>query len=56
MFVNENACVGCAACIAACKKGAITVFGTASIDLSKCTDCGLCALHCPNDAIMGDAK
>lgn len=61
MFVKESACVGCAACIAACRKEAISVFGVASIDQSKCTACGACALHCPNDAITtagsdGDAR
>lgn len=44
----KNGCIGCKMCEKACEAGAITVTDFhASIDYSKCTDCGACAEKCP---------
>ncbi|MDR1542743.1 MAG: 4Fe-4S dicluster domain-containing protein [Clostridiales bacterium] len=51
-----GACRGCLAhrCEDACKRGAINFdhHYTASIDKSKCIECGLCAKVCPYSAII----
>lgn len=51
-----SACRGCLAhrCEESCRRGAIT-FGSdqkASIDKSKCVECGMCAKTCPYKAII----
>lgn len=44
----KNGCIGCKMCEKVCESGAITVNDFhASIDYSKCTDCGKCAEKCP---------
>lgn len=44
----KNGCIGCMICEKNCPSNAITVTDYhASIDYSKCTDCGLCAQKCP---------
>lgn len=44
----KNGCIGCKMCEKTCESGAITVTDFhASIDYSKCTDCGKCAEKCP---------
>lgn len=44
----KNGCIGCKMCEKACEAGAITVTDFhASIDYSKCTDCGTCIEKCP---------
>ncbi len=51
-----NACRGCLAhyCEQACNKGAITFdrYYMASIDKTKCVECGACAKACPFSAIV----
>lgn len=54
--VNQPACTGCAACVAVCPFGAISLVvrngnPTASIDMSMCRDCGLCVGCCPVGAL-----
>lgn len=45
-------CIGCMKCQKNCEAGAITVANSlASIDLSKCTNCGKCAEVCPSKCI-----
>ncbi len=45
-------CIGCKICEKNCPTGAITVSDyVASIDQSKCTECGLCAEKCPRKII-----
>ena len=51
--VAWQTCVGCGACMAVCKNGAIRLvqdvegFPYAVINHSKCTNCGLCKRTCP---------
>ncbi len=49
----EYGCVGCGACMAACRKGAIDfdANGVARVDRGKCVGCGLCAKACPQGII-----
>ena len=51
-----NACQGCLAhkCQDSCKFNAITIntSGKASIDKTKCKECGLCSKNCPYGAII----
>lgn len=45
-------CIACQKCVKACPSSAITVTGNlASIDPEKCTNCGQCALICPQKCI-----
>lgn len=51
---NENRCIGCGACIAACPEGdviGIVDFETQLINPSHCLGHGACAAACPMDAI-----
>lgn len=48
----EVGCIGCKMCEKVCEFGAITVKDNlASIDYSKCTDCGKCVEKCPRKII-----
>ncbi len=48
-------CIGCRLCEKACQSGAIKVTNNvASIDYSKCTQCGLCAEKCPRKIIINE--
>jgi len=49
--VDTTRCTGCAACIAVCPMGVITVDAVASIDTSNCAGCGLCVDECLQQAI-----
>ena len=46
--VCKNGCIGCKICEKKCPEGAITVSNNfATIDYSKCTQCGICVAACP---------
>ena len=51
----EQGCVGCQACVNACRKGAISLNerGVAHVDQDACVGCGLCTQLCHFDAIGG---
>ncbi|NHI94197.1 MAG: 4Fe-4S dicluster domain-containing protein [Candidatus Lokiarchaeota archaeon] len=49
--LNAEACQGCGTCVDRCQFGAITLDGTAIIDLDKCFGCGNCVLTCPEEAL-----
>ena len=48
-----DGCIGCGACIQACKLGAIFLneYGAAEVDEEKCIACGKCAKVCPQEII-----
>ena len=51
---NENRCIGCGACIAACPEGGVidmVDFETRLVNPSRCLGHGACASACPMDAI-----
>lgn len=49
----EYGCLGCGACVSACRKDAIHLNdrGVAQVDRSSCIGCGLCAKACPQRII-----
>ncbi|MBE6853240.1 MAG: RnfABCDGE type electron transport complex subunit B [Ruminococcus sp.] len=53
----KNGCIGCKICEKNCESQAITVTDFhASIDYSKCTNCGVCAEKCPVKVIEYPVK
>lgn len=51
MYQKMN-CIHCGRCIAACKKGAISVNNKDYIDRDICTACGECVNVCPSSALV----
>ncbi|MCR5290933.1 MAG: monomeric [FeFe] hydrogenase [Treponema sp.] len=53
-YLVTNACQGCLArpCMMNCPKKAITVGKQATIDATKCINCGMCMQNCPYHAII----
>jgi NAD-dependent dihydropyrimidine dehydrogenase PreA subunit len=53
LFINQELCDGCGACVEACPNEAISVLdGKAGIDELLCTSCESCASLCPVGAIQ----
>jgi len=48
---RHKRCIGCGACLAACRYGAIIRGNDRRVDYSRCTACGDCAKACPGDAL-----
>ncbi len=52
-LVTSDACTGCAACVDACSRRALSFsadeqgFYRPLLDRARCTDCGACSQHCP---------
>jgi NAD-dependent dihydropyrimidine dehydrogenase PreA subunit len=52
IFIDEDKCSGCAACLEACPEGAIVLRGSvAAIEQERCTGCADCLSACPEAAI-----
>lgn len=51
--VCEQGCVGCGACVAACKFGAVSIndHGVAVVDRELCRGCSMCMRKCPRGVI-----
>lgn len=50
--VNAQKCIGCGACEAHCRFGAISVKnGTAAVNEYACEGCGVCSFVCPAEAV-----
>jgi len=57
IWYAKSMCVGCKACVAACKANAIGWDEKgARIDQDRCTRCGKCTVACPTGAIRFDGK
>ena len=52
VVVDEDACVGCEACVPICPVEAISIEDDkAVIDQDLCTECEACVVECPVEAI-----
>lgn len=51
LLFRPERCVRCAACVAACPRGAVVLELPGRIDRSRCDDCGECVLACPSSAL-----
>ncbi|MEJ5309694.1 MAG: 4Fe-4S binding protein [Anaerolineae bacterium] len=49
--VDEDACIGCGACVEKCQFGALSVDGIAHVDGMRCVGCGVCTVACPVGAL-----
>lgn len=51
VIIDQDTCIGCAACESACPLDAISVADTATVDEDICCECGACISSCPMEAI-----
>jgi len=49
--VDEDACIGCGACVEKCQFGALFVDSVAHVDAMRCVGCGVCTVACPVGAL-----
>jgi NAD-dependent dihydropyrimidine dehydrogenase PreA subunit len=53
VWVDQEKCTGCGACIAACQSAAIApVDGHVQVDLVRCNGCGACIGACQESALQ----
>lgn len=53
MFVNQDLCRGCGACVGVCPNSAITMKDRkVFINQEKCTSCQVCVNACPTGALQ----
>lgn len=53
LYVDQERCAGCGACVDVCTRGAISIrSGKASISQPLCDQCEACATACPEGAIL----
>jgi NAD-dependent dihydropyrimidine dehydrogenase PreA subunit len=51
-MIEDDACVGCAACIDRCWMKALKMEGDIAVrDVNRCIGCGICMYVCPTDAM-----
>jgi Na+-translocating ferredoxin:NAD+ oxidoreductase subunit B len=50
--VDEDACIGCEACVDRCQMDAIAVNEVAHVEPDRCIGCGLCVTDCPTEAMV----
>jgi len=51
LIIDTEACIGCAACVAACPFGALRMEEDKAVVDDKCTACGACLEVCPVEAL-----
>ncbi len=49
--IDNEKCMGCAACLSVCPVGAIKIENGKAVIGEECIDCGVCISQCPVDAI-----
>ncbi|HEY9075307.1 MAG TPA: 4Fe-4S binding protein [Anaerolineaceae bacterium] len=49
--VNEEACLGCGACVEACSFDALTLDYVVEVNEIRCVGCGVCVPVCPQQAL-----
>jgi Pyruvate/2-oxoacid:ferredoxin oxidoreductase delta subunit len=55
LFVNRTWCKGCNLCVAACPSGVLALDADQRVavgDIGRCIFCGVCAVRCPDFAIL----
>lgn len=56
VIINNELCVGCVACVAACPFGAIEMAQDKARITEGCTACGACVDNCPVEAISRETE
>lgn len=51
LIIDENACIGCGACVDVCPFAALTLVNSVAVVNDNCTACGACIGECPTNAL-----